>query len=103
MVSRIGMPMTLRLRRAGSGLFWSVPAGPLVQAICPHSASAHGAMRMTAVWSATSQSPVGSAANAGLLKPALTIKPVLTIMISQDFAILFSLWPILYVVASLQD
>src|SRR5262245_9167994 len=91
MSSRIGMPITLRLRLVGSGLFWSVPGGPLVHAKLPHRASPHGATRTTANLFATIQSPVGSAASAGPLTPrTATIE-------SQDFAILSSLPPVLLV------
>src|SRR5262245_13222930 len=75
MSSSVSIPITLRLRLAGSGLFLSARGGPLVQTILPHRAGppgAHGATRMTAIFSATSQSPVGSAARAGLLSPAKT-------------------------------
>src|SRR5215216_1842910 len=87
MSSRIGIPMTLRLRLAGSGLLWSVPGGPLVQAILPHSTSPHGATRTTAILFATSQSPTGSAAKAGPLRPRTAMIEI------QDFAILSSFPP----------
>src|SRR5262245_8701928 len=70
MFSSVSMPITLRLRLAGSGLFLSFLGGPLVQAIWPQKAGPHGAIRTAATLSATSQSPVGSAASAGLLSPA---------------------------------
>src|SRR5262249_61637308 len=69
MLCRMVSPNTGRFRLAGSGLFLSFPAGPLVQAMLPHRASPQGAIRITADLAVTSQSPFGSAARAGLLTP----------------------------------
>src|SRR5262245_40405372 len=92
MFCRIVSPITGRLRLAGSGLFLSVPAGPLVHAMLPHRASPHGAIRTTAVFAATIQSPVGYAASAGLLTPTLATAA------SQDLRIPFlRIPPIRYV------
>src|SRR5215216_6394981 len=95
MLSRMGRPITLRFRLAGSGLFLSVPAGPLVQTMWPHRASPQGAIRIAAFLSATSQSPVGSAASAGLLRQMNAIAA------SQDFRILSSVMPDLCVCQSM--
>src|SRR5262249_31053277 len=65
MLRMMGRPMIGRLRFAGSGLFLSVPGGPLVQAIWPHIAPPQGPTRMTAPLFSTNQSPVASAATAG--------------------------------------
>src|SRR6476659_3960455 len=71
---RIGMPSVGRLCLAGSGLLESLPPGVFSQATTPHMLPLHCATRMLATPSATFQSPVGSAASAGvrLLARALT-------------------------------
>src|ERR1700693_118696 len=55
-----------RLRFVGSGFLSSMP-GSRVHAIVPHIASPQVSIRITAVRSATNQSPLGSAASVGLL------------------------------------
>src|SRR5262245_50240540 len=87
MLFRMVRPRTGRFRFAGSGLLLSFPAGPLVQAILPHRASPQGAIRMTALSVATSQSPFGSAASVGVLTPTRANAA------SHDFRIRSSVFP----------
>src|SRR5689334_17689127 len=79
MASRIGMPSVARVCLEGSGLFLSRPPGIFSQATTPHMLPLHWATRMLATPSATCQSPVGSAASAGL-KPATKVNPDKTIV-----------------------
>src|SRR5215831_3804132 len=100
MLSRIGRPITLWLRFAGSGLFSSVPGGPLVQTMLPHrmfvaawadgfpGALAHGATRITAVFSATIQSPVGSVAGAPAARAGPPRQPT-AVAANQNLRMLF--------------
>src|SRR5258705_13823086 len=75
---RIGMPKVGLLCFAASGLFLSLPPGVFSQATTPHMLPLHWATRMLATPSATSQSPVGSAANA-MLRPVARKNPENTI------------------------
>src|ERR1044072_1890195 len=81
---RIGMPKVGRLCLATSGLFLSLPPGVFSQATTPHILPLHWATRMLATPSATRQSPVGSAASAGL-KPAAKVNPDKTIVRADNF------------------
>src|SRR5580765_3573229 len=63
---RIGMPSVGRLCFEASGLLISLPPGVFSQATAPHTLPLHCATRMLATPSATFQSPVGSAASAGV-------------------------------------
>ena len=58
------MPMTERLRSAGSGLFSSLPDGVFVQAMTPQSAPPHWTILISAVPSLTRHSPKGDCASA---------------------------------------
>src|ERR1700691_4645935 len=65
---RIGMPRVSLLCFETSGLFVSRPPGTFSHATAPHMLPLHSATRMLATPSATRQSPVGSAAKAGVVK-----------------------------------
>src|SRR6201986_1969540 len=66
---RIGMPKVGLLCFETSGLLVSRPPGTFSHDTAPHIRPLHSAIRMLATPSATRQSPVGSAARAGPVKP----------------------------------
>src|SRR3954449_330348 len=67
---RIGMPKVGLFCFEASGLCVSRPPGVFSQATAPHILPLHWATRMLATPSATFQSPVGSAASAGVIAVA---------------------------------
>src|SRR5258705_8357664 len=67
---RIGIPSVGLFCFETSGLFLSRPPGIFSHATAPHMLPLHSATRMLATPSATFQSPVGSAAKAGVKQVA---------------------------------
>ena len=71
------MPRVGLLRFETSGLCSSMPPGSFSQATAPHMLPLHSATRIWATPSATSQSPVGSAASAEtMLSPENVAKSI---------------------------
>ena len=65
-ISSDACPASAAPSSAASGLFLSIPPGVFSQATAPHMLPPHSATRILATPSSTFQSPVGSAANAGV-------------------------------------
>src|SRR5712671_5460031 len=76
---RIGIPRVGLLCFEASGLLLSRPPGAFSHATAPHMLPLHCATRMLATPSATFQSPVGSAARAGI-NPVVKNKPEMAIV-----------------------